>query len=104
MGIPLRIVQSYNSHEADGDDGKPPIGAMWREPGHDVDGIECWAILLPNRAVWYTTQTTGRVGGVWQRWTVTGTPPLITVTPSIDDRDPHNPWHGWIRDGELVPA
>lgn len=26
----------------------------------------------------------------------------ITVTPSIDDRDPKNLWHGWLTRGEFV--
>jgi hypothetical protein len=38
-------------------------------------------------------------------WEVTGTPPKITVSPSIrlmtNDGDE---WHGYIRDGELVEA
>lgn len=76
-------------------------GAMWRDPEMDVDGLECWAIVLPNGTIWYTTERAGASGN---RWTVTGEPPNITVTPSIDDRDPNRPWHGWIRDGEFVTA
>jgi hypothetical protein len=47
-------------------------------------------------------------------WEVSGTPPLITVSPSIDvcrfvQRDGEwvrdgSYWHGWIRAGELVGA
>jgi hypothetical protein len=73
------------------------IGAMWREPMHDQDGIECWAIVLPNCSVFRTTDSVAS----GERWTVTGTAPDLTVTPSIDDRGPR-PWHGWITNGELV--
>jgi len=89
MGIPLRIV------EPPGDD--PGVtyspGDMWREH-------ECWAVILPNGEVWYS----GIAAADGSYWTVTGEAPKITVHPSIDDRDPRNPWHGWIRDGELVNA
>jgi hypothetical protein len=73
---------------------------MWREPDLDNDHGECWAIVLPNRTVWYSTVSAS--GGAY--WTVTGDAPRITVHPSIDDRDPAWPWHGWIRNGEMRPA
>lgn len=74
-------------------------GDMWRWPDQDRDGRECWVVMLPERHCWYSTmQATG--GGGWE---VTGTPPNITVTPSIWCNPPEG-WHGWIRDGELVPA
>jgi hypothetical protein len=67
-------------------------GDMW--PAHG------WAIVLPNRTVWYS----GIAAEDGSFWTVTGEAPNLTVHPSIDDRDPNRPWHGWIRNGELVPA
>ena len=33
-------------------------------------------------------------------WTRTGTPPMITVTPSLNVNNEQ--WHGWLRDGELI--
>lgn len=45
-----------------------------------------------------TQQASG--GGYWE---VSGTPPLITVSPSIWHNAPCG-WHGFIRNGELVPA
>lgn len=33
-------------------------------------------------------------------WTTTGTPPALTVNPSIDT----GRWHGWLRAGVLLPA
>ena len=74
---------------------------MWRDPAWDDDDRERWAIVLPNGTVWYTTDI---ASGTHERWEITGEPPNITVTPSIDDRWPGNPWHGWIRNGELVDA
>jgi hypothetical protein len=80
-------------------------GCMWRDPEMDADGLEAWAIVLPDGAgVWYTTE---RASGDHLRWDVTGEPPNITVTPSIDAHGSSDPgktgWHGWIKNGELVP-
>lgn len=114
-GIPLRIVEtpgrmiSATPLPAEDNlaaiDAGPEYGAqlkagdMWREPDLDsAEHGECWAIVLPNRTVWYTT-VSAQDGSYW---TVTGTAPKLTVHPSIDDRDPNRPWHGWIRNGELV--
>lgn len=113
MGIPLRIV------------GKPPAGdcepgMMWRYPPDDTGSRECWWIVLPNtkpRAPGYCTEvswrTTDRASSPpHEMWQVTGTPPLLTVTPSIDVecwvlRDGQSVregsyWHGFITNGELV--
>lgn len=68
-------------------------GDMWRV--HD-----CWAVVLPNRTVWYS----GIASADGAHWTVTGEAPNLTVHPSINDTDPARPWHGWIRDGMLTPA
>jgi hypothetical protein len=109
--IPLRIV-----------DGFPPIwtgdrqpGMMWRDPRYDDAGRECWWIVLPNSrpgegATEITWRTTDRASAPpHEMWNVTGTPPLITVTPSVDVefwtregvRD-GSYWHGFITNGELV--
>jgi hypothetical protein len=104
-GIPLRIIDDPDiggpylplpeSAEAELPGARSELkpGDMWRV--HD-----CWAIVLPNRTVWYS----GIAAADGSFWTVTGDAPNLTVHPSIDDRDPNRPWHGWIRDGELVPA
>ena len=80
-----------------------PAGVMWRTPEDDRQGREAWAVILSNGNQWSTTEPAEGHPGPFG-WEVTGTPPLITVTPSIDDRWPGNPWHGWIINGELVPA
>ena len=78
-------------------------GAMWRNPDLDPDGREAWVIVLPNKAgVWWTTEL---AKGTERMWDVTGEPPNITVSPSINAGDGPGPgnWHGWIKDGEMTP-
>lgn len=77
-------------------------GAMWRWPELDLEGRECWVIVLPNRAgAWWTTYKAD-FGGLWN---VTGEPPKLTVHPSINAGDGPGPgnWHGWIKDGVMTP-
>lgn len=113
--VPLHIVD------------KPPPGElqpgmMWRYPPGDEGGRECWWIALPNtkpQAPGYCSEvswrTTDRASSApHEMWQVSGMPPLITVSPSIDVecwimRDGHavregSYWHGWIRDGMLTDA
>ncbi len=79
-----------------------PAGSRWRHPEHDRDGRACWMIVLPNEAgVWETTMATGSPPTMWD---VTGVPPKITVSPSIDCRSGESRWHGFIRAGRLVEA
>lgn len=80
-----------------------PPGAMIRAPWYDEYAQRpgaSWLISLPDGGDWITTQKASNGGGYWE---VTGTPPLITVSPSIWHNAPDG-WHGWIRSGELVPA
>lgn len=60
-------------------------------------GDQWQLVILPDDGTWITTQSA--TGGGY--WTVTGTPPAITVTPSIFHNSPHG-WHGFITNGELV--
>ncbi|MGH6654059.1 MAG: DUF6527 family protein [Actinocrinis sp.] len=115
MGIPLRVIDAPGrmisgtplpaeddlaSVDVPGSGALLKAGDMWRES--ELDGVhgECWAIVLPNRTVWYST-VSAEDGSYWK---VTGSAPALTVHPSIDDRDTNRPWHGWIRNGELVSA
>lgn len=97
---------------------------MWRTPAGDEAGRECWWIMLPmehpelgvpghpSRLCWLTTDRASEPPH--QMWDVSGTPPLITVSPSIDvlryvKRGDEfvregSYWHGWIRDGIMSPA
>jgi hypothetical protein len=85
-------------------DGLP--GAMIRAPWRDYEGRPpAWTVFLPNRSHWNTNDRPAAAGNMLgSYWDVTGDAPRITVSPSIDDRDPSRPWHGWIRDGYLVNA
>ena len=82
-------------------------GAMWRVPEDDLLDRESWCIVLPNAAgIWHTTEHAslrelphGNQAG--PLWTVTGTPPKITVSPSIDAGQ--YGWHGFINDGVMTP-
>ena len=113
----LRIVDPFPPYET------REAGMMWRYPDGDIDGRECWWIILPPSAEQGTPGHPGQLS--WcttdrasdpphELWGVTGTPPLITVTPSIDIlrfvvgpdgkhvRD-GSYWHGFITNGELTP-
>ena len=105
-GIPLRIIP-------DPDIGGPCLPAAGDPVAADIPGSGadlmpgdmwlvhgCWAVVLPNRTVWYS----GIAAADGSFWTVTGEAPKLTVHPSIDDRDPARPWHGWIRAGFLEAA
>lgn len=99
--IPLRIIEA--PVEGVGYDGIE-VGDMWRWPRGDRDGRESWAILLPGRTTWWTTDyARGSSGASGGRWDVAGAAPLITVSPSIFVNPPHG-WHGFIRDGQLMDA
>lgn len=93
-------------------DGIP--GAMMRSPWRDIPGRPLpWTVFLPNGTHWNTNERAAAAGpgnqlGSYEDrlgsyWEVTGDAPLITVSPSIDDRS-SRPWHGWIRGGKLVSA
>lgn len=79
-----------------------PPGTMIRAGWYDEYAGrpgESWLVILPDGGQWITTQqATG--GG---HWTVTGTPPLITASPSIWHNAPGG-WHGWVRAGFLENA
>lgn len=103
---------------------------MWRYPLGDEDGRKCWWIELPlthpdigkpghpGRMSWCTTDRAS--DPPHEMWAISGEPPLITVTPSIDvlrfvrgpDDAEGNPtwvregsyWHGYITAGRFVPC
>lgn len=74
------------------------IRAAWYDRFAGQPG-ESWIVALPDGGEWITTQKA--TGGGY--WTVTGTPPDITVSPSIWHDSPAG-WHGFIRSGILEPA
>lgn len=78
-------------------DGLPP-GAMlrmgWLEPSYvGPDGMSL-GVVLPSRILFPMDFPYGE-----ERWTRTGVPPRIDLSPSINHID-H--WHGYLRNGELV--
>ncbi len=72
---------------------------------HDLQPGDMWWMTIDGDRV-LMVQIPGDECNTWynqdNRWTVTGEPPNITVSPSI--YFPHEPggWHGWLRDGVLV--
>ncbi|MGA9860062.1 MAG: hypothetical protein WBQ18_19510 [Solirubrobacteraceae bacterium] len=76
-------------------------GTMYRDPKQDRDGREAWVVVLPNGHRWATTEKASGSDDLFG-WEVSGEPPRITVTPSINDQWPGNPWHGHITNGEFV--
>ena len=81
---------------------KAPPGTMIRAAWYDKfteQPGESWLISLPDGGEWITTRK-ATDGGYW---TVTGTPPGITASPSIWHNKPKG-WHGFVRNGELVSA
>ena len=97
MSISLRIIDRPEEelHHSPPEGVQP--GDMWRVPELDLPDREAWAIVLPNGAgIWVTTQTASEAQVLWN---VAGTPPAITVTPSINAE---GVWHGHITNGELI--
>lgn len=57
-------------------------------------------VVLPGRVLFVVDACTYAQGGPGPHgWTVTGTPPKLTVQPSIDLS---RTYHGWLRDGVLT--
>lgn len=114
MSIPLRIVDPFPEN--------PEPGMMWRYTDGDKDGREAWWIVLPDthpdigtpghpsRLAWRTTDRAS--DPPHEMWDISGEPPNITVTPSIDVVRTVNQdgqwvrdgsyWHGFITNGELL--
>lgn len=113
----LRVVEPFPERPRE-------PGDIWRYPSGDEAGRECWWIVLPRHPDMGTPGHPGEIS--WRTtdrasdpphlmWEVIGVAPLLTVTPSIDVlRFVQGPdgkhvregsyWHGFITNGELVPA
>lgn len=96
-----------------------PVGAMRYSPANPADyGSDAWKalpeeertkghllVLCPNTEgddrgrCWWDIDNCSSNGAGWTR---TGTPPNITVRPSIVF--PPNGYHGFLTEGELVPV
>jgi hypothetical protein len=87
-----------------------PVGSIWEQPwGHGPDSIYLLQRHIGDQLGPFPHLFCRTPGGVWdmdttsskgQGWQVTGTPPRITVTPSI--LHSRGGWHGWLRDGILT--
>lgn len=79
-----------------------PPGAMWDATwmGDDFRGPDgrCLCVMTPG-GQWLVDGPASNGG----RWTRSGRPPKITANPSIAIGNPER-YHGWLRDGVLVPA
>jgi len=82
---------------------RTPVGAMWNAHwmGDHYRGPDgrCLCVKTPGGS-WMIDGPSSN-GGRWKR---TGTPPKITVTPSILIGSSPAKYHGWLRDGVLVDA
>ena len=102
MGIKLYLV---DQPPEDMDDWRP--GMMWPSELHGPSGSGYSVVLCRHEdkagvdwpIIWHTRSSADQDGQ--PMWNVTGTPPEITVTPSINVI---GYWHGWIRNGELLDA
>lgn len=77
-------------------------GWCWPDPRQDLPDRKCWVVVLPDPrgAIW--TTTTRASDPPHELWDITGEPPDMTVTPSIDVQV-EGGWHGHITNGELTP-
>lgn len=80
----------------------PVVGAMWDAPWLDDEykGPDGKHIIVMTPGGEWCLDGPASNGGKWSR---TGIPPKITVAPSISIGKPER-YHGWLRDGVLVPA
>jgi hypothetical protein len=81
-----------------------PAGAMWdahwfEDTWSGPDGRSLM-VKLPFGHEWLIDGPSSSGG----RWSRTGEPPKITVTPSILVKSERGDYHGWLRDGVLVDA
>jgi hypothetical protein len=79
------------------EDDTPRAGAIWMGD----DGERRWPLLAtPGGLV--DVQECAAPGG----WDVSGVIPRITMSPSLQVGLAGEPgsWHGWLRDGELLPV
>lgn len=86
------------------DDGRPNVGAMaWRY--HQFESYDTDPRPLPHLGVMTEAglvcldcPATDEPHG---KWTRTGEPPMVTVTPSLNVN--HEEWHGFLTEGVLAP-
>lgn len=115
VGVTCVLYESVEAADAaGGGPGLAPVGAMWFAPWYLQGGGGYLApeyftnnairwpvvVVLPDRTnfcVDSRTVSDGKLGD--HGWTVTGEPPQLTVTPSIQIG---GGWHGYLTAGVLV--
>jgi hypothetical protein len=84
---------------------RAPVGAMWFADWYAFKGPDgrCLVVRTP-AGDWIVDSPSSNSRTPWTR---TGTPPFVTATPSIlfdPERNGGCGYHGWLRDGKLLPA
>jgi len=118
MGIQCRLIENpeLNSY-GNVDTTKRAVGDMWfldlpeeelkqrpltAQYWRDNAGRKPLVVMLPGHHYFLVDgQCFDQARGHYDGWTVTGTPPNLTVSPSIDMK---GRWHGWLRNGVLDDA
>jgi len=76
-----------------------PVGAMWDAYWYSSSGPDGLCIFVRTPAGDWGIDLKSEDG---KGWTRTGTPPGLTVTPSILIKTKNVTYHGWLRGGHLV--
>jgi len=80
--------------------GEAPPGAMWHADWYPTTvGPDGHNLVVKTPAGDWLIDAPSSSGGHWTR---TGTPPLVTASPSIVIGDANHGFHGWLRDGRLI--
>lgn len=76
-----------------------PVGAMWwnEQHPHSIRGVHgrSLCVRLPGNVIWYMHHP----GTNGCKWTVTGDPPNVTASPSINFM---GIYHGWVQNGVVT--
>lgn len=87
-----------------------PIGAMWNAAwltdSEDARALyagpdgKAWCLMMPGGVEWIVYGPSRNEGKNGPKWTVTGTPPIITAHPSIAIA---KLFHGFVQNGVVSP-
>lgn len=103
--LAYRVWRSADGREWSDDIASPPLGAMrrtwWYEglKGYGGPDGRVYSVICPDGCEWIIDGPAKNGPHDQPGWTRTGTPPLITCTPSIQTPN----YHGFLTNGEFVP-